>query len=347
MVNITTRLSKISICALGIICAGLISCASTPKATEAPDWFTDRDSEFPDSKYIARIGEGFNKTESLADAEVQLGKYFGFNVKSTVSGSESWSGNDEDGYTNNKNLNDEFEITFDTELFAVEKTKPWYNADTETYFICAYIDRSKAFEMYKPTLLKTRLQFAKLYKAANDEIDFFKKVNLLKSAQKAGDIFIAHLDFAQLIKKDVYSLFKQDVDAVSNVQVLLKQAQNNAAIKVSVNDDFGSKLYDFVSKVVSDNGFIVSNNKNQYVINVDLDNNKLVDSSSGIISITPSLTINLENNEGTDSSFTYTRNFETFKAFHEETVEKKAWAAIEAELKDSFDREFKNFLKLQ
>lgn len=347
MVNITTRLSKISIFALGIICAGLISCASTPKATEAPEWYTDRSSVFPDNKYIARVGEGFNKKDSLADAEVQIGKYFGFNVKSTVSGSDTWSGNDKDGYTNNKTLNDEFEITLDTDLFAIEKTKPWYNADTETYFICAYIERAKAFEVYKPTLLKTRLNFAKLYKAANDESDFFKKINLLKSAQKAGDLFISQLNFAQLIMPSIYNSFKKDVDAVANVQVLMKQAQNNAAMMISVTGDYGTKLNNFVSKVVADNGFIISNENYQYIVNVVVDNNETVDDASGIICITPSVTISMTNITGTDTTFTYTKNFETFKAFHRETVEKKAWTAIEAELKASFDNEFKNFLTLQ
>ena len=321
-----------------------ISCSSVPKATPKPEWVDHPENVYPDDVYISRVGEGWEKEEALADGQVELGKYFGQNVKSKVSAKENWTESSENGYSNNKSLSNEYEISFDTTFFAVEKSKPWYDVSTETWYICVYIDREEAFNIYKPTLINARKEFYNYYNEALNEADFFNQLKLLRKAHNTGAEYFGALKFAQILLPSVFNVYKQDFEDIANVDVLLTKLQNEAAVKINISKDYGTKVKDLVSKYFSDNGFNISNNNYHFVVDIDIDESRVVDEYSGIITVDPSITISMKNKSDGTVVFTYTRTFERIKSYMESSIDKKTFAAIEEELKNSFENELVEFL---
>ena len=314
------------------------------EAYKQPDWVATPGKVYPDSKYIARVGEGYSKDAALTKAEQELAKYFGQNVQSTVTSSDSWTGNDKDGYTNSKTLNNEAVITANTDLFAVEKTYPWYNQDTDTYYICAYIDREKAFNLYKPKISTLMDEFYNLYNIGINEPDLFKKIEWLEQSKPAGQKLKDTLDSIIFIYPDAYSIYENELDNIASIDGKVKEARNAIySMKIIVNKDYGNKIYDNISKIISNNGFTVSNNRYSYILSVDVDENMDIDEFSEIIAATPSITISLKNKLTNEVSFTYTKEMEKVKGFSENKVKGKIFDEIRSELDNSFEYEVKDF----
>lgn len=342
MKKIYVKLSSFIVTAAILIL--LDSCASTPKSTPRPDWVSNPESVYSVDEYIAKVGEGYTKTEAVSDASLELGKYFGQNVKSSVTGRESSSLNSDGDYKNIKTVDKEYNISFDVDLFAVSKSKPWFDVDSELYYVCAYLNREQAFEIYKPTLIEAKSDFYNFYNEGISETDFFKKLNLLKSAEKIGTKYMDVLNFAQIILPSVSTVYRKDYEDIASVKLLISQLMSSAAVKISVNYDYGSKVNDFISKVFSNKGFNISNSNYQYFVDVVVDSNKRTYAESGIIVAEPSVTISLVNDKNDDIIFTYTRNFEKMKSYSEDNLTSKTFNAIINELESSFEDELLDFL---
>ena len=321
-----------------------ISCTSTPKETPRPTWVDNPKEVYDAELYISRVGEGYTKEEALSDGELELAKYFGQNVTSSVTGIDNWSSTQGKNPTNEKYLSKEYTITFDTTLFAVEKTKPWYDVYSENYYVCVYLNREDAFNIYKPTLIQAKDEFYKFYNESIEEEDFFKKIQLLETTKDVGQMYLRHLNFAQLLVPSVFDTYRKDFTDIANVDVMLEKLRNDVAVNVEVTNDYGNMVNDLVSKYFTDNGFKVSDKDYHYKVLVNIEDNKVIDEYSGIIVIKPIITVSLQDKYGTTSHFTYTRNLDQIKAFNESTINQKAMNAIEQELKLSFEEELKQFL---
>lgn len=323
------------------------SCASSKVAEEKPLWVDDVKAVYPETEYIARVGQGFSKKEALDDAEVQLGKFFGQNVKAETSATEVMVNGTAGGY-NNKEIVNKYTISLDNKLFGVENTKPWYDKDSDLYYICAFINKEKATELYKSVITKAQKDFLNIYNKALVEEDYFKKISLIKDAEPYGTAFIDTLTIGQLLDPTTYDFYRRDMDKVSNLKEMMASAKLYTSMKVFVDNDIDGKISAIVSEVISDNGFVLASRKNSkynYTVDVILSKNTAEDDTYGIISANPSISIEIINNINDEVLYSYSADFDRVSAYSLRVLNNNIFKEIETNLKDNFSNDFSKFIK--
>jgi hypothetical protein len=153
-----------------------LSCATVNKP-EVPGWVLDMHKIYPNEQYVAQRGYGFDHQSAQVSALEGISRYFSTHIESemrelitvTDTGSSSI-------------LKDETFIQSQTNLFAVNYTKTWYNKSSGQWEIVAYINRNEAWELYEPELKRKNDAFRAMYDEAERKNEPFQKILFYSNA---------------------------------------------------------------------------------------------------------------------------------------------------------------------
>jgi hypothetical protein len=256
----------------------LSSCAGVPD-TPPPAWKLNPQQVYPNSRYIARNGQGPTKTAAEDAALAALSRYFTSEVEAVSD--YRWTESTVNGVgTSTGYIADSVFVRSQTELIAVRYTESWYNREEKNYECMAYIDRAEAWKLYEPVLRQGVDPFISLYQAAETDPEPFRQISLYSAAQKEAlrslPEVLPALSFARIINPGAAEQYDAVFTGAASVPQKILSAKSRSTIFIQCNSDVDGTVYSAVSKALSAEGLTVTTNKNTaaVVCEVNISENK-------------------------------------------------------------------------
>src|SRR5574344_126855 len=335
------QIKTVSIC-FSFLSLLLFSCTSTKESR--PLWADDTtvNSVYPSSEYIARIATSSIESSSAALAESELGKYFSHQVTSETKAYQRIS-NDAANTTDDRELVRTVSINSSFKLFAVSHTTPWFDKSAKRYVCCAYIKRDEAWKVYEPVVLQAQKKYLASYNAAVSESDPLKQIALLAKCDAPAETYVDTLDLAHALYAEGAAPYEADRNTIASLNEKATAAKLAATMRVVVKNDKDGRIARILSSLLSQQGYVLSSSSFAYVVSAEVQQNKKKFEDS--ITAYPDITVAINN--GAETLFNYSKNFDRVSGFAEAEalVDSRIYSAIEKELNSSFIPEFQSSLQ--
>lgn len=334
-------MKKIIISFLGFIFLfGLLTGCSTIKNVVQPPLWADSSTAnqiFPEEDFITGIGNGSSESIAMAMADGNIASYFSREISSFTTASQKLSNNENDEQSLNRQININSRIT----LFGIEHTKGWFNKQEKTWYVCSYLNRAKSWKIYESNVAQEKEKFYSFYNSAQKEKDPFKKISLLNKAKSEGKNYSDILTFAELLYKKGCQEYSKDRFVIASIDQKLTEIKLNLKIKVEVSGDLGTQFKKLIEKVLTDNGFLVTNKNYFYTVKAEINSNK--SKFPGSIVAEPTVTIHIENTN--ETLFTLSKTAERISGFSEaeSLVDRKINNAVTKIIQENFTEAIKGF----
>jgi hypothetical protein len=197
--------------------------------------------------------------------------------------------------------------------------------------------------MYEPVVLQKQKQFIASFTDAEVESDPLTKIMKLSKSISFADEYIDTLSFGHSLYAKGESVYENDRDTIASLKGKLDEAKRDASMRVVVKNDSNGSIQRTLSTLLSKEGFILSDTSYAYVVTADVQQNKIKHEDT--ITATPGISVTVNN--GSETIFNYSKNFDRISGFTEAgaLVDSRIYAAIEKELNNTFIPEFQNSLK--
>lgn len=305
----------------------------------APRWAEGSlEADFPRDSYIAAVGYGASAEEAAAVASAEIGRYFSQSVESSVQATQvsvSVSGMTAD----ERSMRRQTVITSSVELFAVRRTKPWYERDSRQYAVCAYIERAEAWQMFEPNLREAAQRFSALHDEARRQEDAFLSLLAYGAAMSCAErdglsdlILFAHVLFPSGARQ-----YQAAQDMLASAPADMKRLASRCSVALKCADDCGGVIASAVAASFARLGVAVSDSSGRasYICAVDVTENK--QSLPAGTFYTPSVRITVLS-KGV-SVYTYSRTAAKNGARNADVARQRAYGALSQEITQSFLRE--------
>jgi hypothetical protein len=257
----------------GICCAALfLSCATTQNAARPPLW-TDAATIhqiYPEETYLTGIADGSTEDEARTMADGNLAAYFSKEISSSTQANRKISNTG----INEASINQEVTVKSRVLLAGVEHTEGWYNKQERNWYVCAYLDRAKAWKIYENNVIQEKNRFYSFYNSAESEPDPFKKIALYKKAASEGVHYSEVLSFAEILYKKGCEQYSDDRVVISSIEQKITETSLNLRMAVEISGDIGINYKGVIEKVLSDHGFLVSDKNCSYTVKAAVNSNK-------------------------------------------------------------------------
>ena len=307
-------------------------CSALCSAT-APAWKLNPEKQFPSEKYVRAIGEGNTEVAAKKAALAELSGYFSQTITAET---ESYQKTRMvgDNYGTSSDLRESVTVHSDSELFCVRYTDCWNDPKSKKVFVCAYIERSEAWDVITQKMKLLEDKCSKVCNLADKEAEPFKKLVFLNKAKTYYADYcelyeIALVLFPKCAKS--FSAFIRKMDFRMNELMLLK---SSTALQVNVSCDKGNSIYTKLSELLQQNGFQISQN-GRYKLSavVNWNESKL----NEVYSAYPNIKIVITGNGQTFTSFN--GECEKVAAYNQKSMQRTAISRLEELLDERFINE--------
>lgn len=272
-----------------------------------PNWVTNHNEVFSPSEYIAFRGNGKTSETAQNNAISEMSYYFQTGVNSIRQVNYTSMQTTENGRISIKEqqgVSNLTSITTNMNLAGVELTEVYYDKKGKTYYCVAYMNRNTAWTQYKPKIDHARNNFYGYYKKGTEDTDVFSRIRYLGYAISSVEEFMDVISFGQMIS-EAKVLQEYGSDMVVMAETRSKQSAEiiNTKIFMQVNDEPGNDVATAISKVFSDVGFSITQDKSRatYVADAQISYNKAQDNN--VIVMRPGIVITITGQSGTVYSF--------------------------------------------
>lgn len=299
----------------------------------APTWKLNLEKQFPSEKYVRAIGGGATESAAKKSALAELSAYFSQTI---IAESESYQKIRQAGAGNgtSSDLRERVIVHSDTELFCVRYTAAWTESKSKKVFVCAFIDRTEAWDLITQKMKGLEDKCNQLSKLAENEKDSFKRMLLLTKVRSL------YSEYSGLYEKAValfpkrgqqFEAFIRKMDGYMNELMLLK---SSTAIQVKVSGDKGNSIYSKITELLTQKGFLISSDgRYQLSATVNWNEAKL----NEVYSAYPNIKIVISGNGRTFASFN--GECEKVAAYNQESMQRSAIFRLEELLEESFGEE--------
>lgn len=318
------------------------------KQDEPPDWVLNYQSVYPDTTYIAQEGRGKSADEARSNAASNLSFYFetSVNARREVNFRSFESGDaGRTRQTTEQSVVRETEVATSTSLSAVEFTEPWRDRRARTWHCIAFIVRETVWTQYEPTLRVAKDNFKGFYERAMASAEPFEKIRLLGMARAQGEDFLNKVSYAQFLSERLTDQnYRSDIALLSDLNSIQQAEKNKTPVFVEVQNDAGGAVYATVTKILSNEGFIVTRDRGGavYVARVGLNFERRGD-PSGLFVYSPSVQIVLSGRSG--NVYLYAKDCGQAKAYTEARGVERCVQLVNDELNASFKEDFASALR--
>ncbi len=309
-----------------------------------PDWVQNYKKIYPDSEYLAQRGSGDSAEKSKTDATSALVRYLKSNVNANLSATMTSvsNGNVVDEKTS---VVDDVSVKSEIELFGLEYTEPYYLKENGKWYCVAYLNRSNAWNQYKPQIEVSKNTFSLFYKNAEKETDSFARLSLYKKAWEQGKILLQKLEYGRIINPKEESAYQNERDEISKIPADFESSKQKCAVFISVENDYNKIMQTALSSVLSKNGFLVVKNKSEanYTAKIQIDNNVFGENP---FSIKPNLDLKIISEEKR-TVFSYEAEAEQkFLGYTMESAQKKSFPKLAKQMEDDVGKSLGEISKL-
>ena len=227
--------------AILLLAFGCASARQTNDTLPIPKWITDqgRLELFPSISFVSSIGYGSIPQESKQRAASDIAEFIKSSVTTSSSANYFYNEYDND-FEENKKVTQDIKIAASNDLYSVEYTNPYYDADRAQYACVAYIDREKAFNFVRPKLEIAKRQFPTAYYAALKNTSLLDKIVGIRRSHKTLLGFYEVYNFARAINPAKARAY-EEVDLLAS-ESLAKMREIGASIHISVKESDDDNL---------------------------------------------------------------------------------------------------------
>lgn len=292
----------------------LTGCSTTKNVVQPPLWADSLtvNQIFPEEDFITGIGNGSSESIAMTMADGNIASYFSREISSSTTASQKLSNNENDEQSLNRQININSRIT----LFGIEHTKGWFNKQEKTWYVCSYLNRVKSWKIYESNVAQEKEKFYSFYNSAQKEKDPFKKISLLNKAKSEGKNYSDILTFAEFLYKKGCQEYSKDRFVIASIDQKIAEINLNLKVKVTVSGELGAQYKKSIEKVLTNNGFLISDKNYFYTVKAEINSNK--SKFPGSIVAEPTVTIHIENTN--ETLFTLSKTADRISGFTEAEI---------------------------
>lgn len=316
-----------------------IGCSSTGNLL--PKWFNEKDTLYPDSKYISTIGEGASIQLATENALSQISLYFDTSVSvNTELSKYSREAEYGDYYRSAEKteIKEESKINSKSKFYCVSFSSPVRIGNL--FYILAYIDREEAVKTYEANiqnnteLLRNLIQYAEM---TDNPFYCLPAVSKGISIARETSEIIKNL---RVVMPSYSKDFSESEKLVQRMNNAFNQSRGKMSVRLEVQSDWSNLVFHTLSGLMESNGFSITSDKSAAcLLKAEVFPNR-TENDAGIF-LTCAIKVNAIDSAG-NLVFSYTRNFERQGApvLYEDVAWRKSFNAIADELNSSFIKEF-------
>jgi len=259
-------MKKFYLSAIIIFSVIFIACASTP--SDSPIWNASPAAMwqmFPDSEFIAQHGRGATRAAAEAAGTAAIARFFNSEVVSRISIQEQyWEHNQ--GVQITTQIDSETFVQAQMQIFGVRHVQDAYFDRVHGEWVTvAYINRAEAWQIYGPRFRQQAETFSRLFEAAENESDPFRKALRFIAVQNhaRSPDFLNAESFGQLLHparmNSEFALVRTKLAALPQ---RASDARRNAPVFIDIPVDFESIVHSAFSRRFAELGFPITNNRN-------------------------------------------------------------------------------------
>lgn len=293
----------------------------------APSWVTDqgRRKVFPEAEYISALGTAFNEQTAKDKAASAISEY----IKTEVSSSTKtrYSEKEKAGkVTEESFLEEEVSLISNSELYALEYTEAWKEADSGRFYCVAYIEKSSAWKIVRQKLEKITLVVSNLLEGSEEDRSGFWKTLRYGEIVSYEKQFYSLYDFANLVNKTGLVNFEPCVQDIQTAKNILLQNKDTERVLLKVQNDKNGIIYRALASYFEANGFTVSSERGKYICNA-LVTVEVRDDKSSFVSY-PGLTLTVTDAFGTQIA-SYNTTAKKTVGFNKDSTIEKSYRTLE------------------
>lgn len=329
----------------------LVCSLAFAKKAQGPEWFSNLESVYPNSVYIAKMGSGKSSEEAKTDAAQNLSFYFNAIVQSKLETNiqELKNSSAKKSEISTESFENKTTIDSFSSIKSLEFSEIYKNKKDKKFYCVAFVNRKILWNDFNVELKECRDGFMGFYNAAEETENPFSKIEILKSAKEKSLPFLEKYSYAQflsesLTKKNypgelkIISSIDSQIQSIKNQNPICIRVQNEKSSEsfLPLTDTEENEIYSSVLKIFSDSGFKISKNpgecKYSVLVNVSMQDQKDED----LLIFLPVVKIELFEEE---SVFSYSKNCAAVKSYTEAVGRKKCIQNIKSDLDSSFKAE--------
>ena len=314
-----------------IITVLILTFLSSAFCFASPKWITDLEKVFPSEKYIRAIGEAGSETAAKKAAVSAVAEYFNQEISTQTFVAQSIHKDDSD-YQEKANIAQNVVSSSGASLFALEYTSSFYDKRSQKYFVCAYLERSTAWNVISQ---KADVAVSE-YKATVREVEGLSeplsKIIMLNKAKKIYEDFLGLYKTALVIypnKCDGMTTFAKTALADLAQLDLLK---NQSAITITTTGDKQNRIQTKLASILSANGLLAASQNGNYTLTANISWNE--SEFNGVYSSYPQIQITITN--GKKNIASYSGQCEKTSAYNYDTMTRSAIFSLEELLDEHF-----------
>jgi hypothetical protein len=308
----------------------------TTNNTKIPEWSIDVNKVYPNDRFIAQRGYGFDRQSAQIDSLKAISRYFSTHIETKMQEVIMITDERSSGMLKNETFTNS-----KTNLFAVNYTEPWYNRSTDKWETMAYIDRIEAWTIYEPELRRKADTFNAMYKEAERQDEPFKKILFYLNADDLliKEELLENIAFANILYPPGAAFFDDVRICLSEIPSRIESLKSSLVLYIDCETDFDNNIYTAISTIFASQGFPVTKEKMQatYFCKVSINENKQI-MTAGVFYYP---TINIYISNGNEVIFSYSRALNRSGASNEDISRRRTYTAISNEIQNSFLLEIK------
>lgn len=307
-------------------------------AKKTPSWIIDLESSYPNTKYIAQIGEGTSNQEAELNAQQKIARYFESNIDTTTLGRLQMSEHNGD-VTQKRDLDSSTTITSNVQLFAFHYSEAYTDKKTKKTYVVSYIDRDEAFQIYKPKVDLPAQNFSNFYSNGEKEEkqgNYLTAYRFYKNAKNSAYDFEEKYCFAKLLNQKNASKYDVIHNQVASIDSKLEEVLLKCQLHIQVINDNNDIILSKAKNLFSDYGFNTNSDSSNYIAVITVTIDKTVFPKG--TSCYPHINIQISDNNKT--IITFGKDGEKISAVNEDVAVRRTYTAVEQLLEEAFYKEF-------
>lgn len=314
------------------------------KKAAMPQWVQNYRTVFPASEYLAQRGSGDSAEKSKTDATAALSRYFKTSVNANLSTTMT-SVTAANSAEEKTLVVDDVNVQSEVELFALEYTEPFYYKEEKKWYCVVYMNRSDAWQQYKPQIEIKKNSFNGLYKNLENEPDCFSKAGMCGKVWQSATELLEKLEYGRIINPKEEAAYQDERDKIAQIPVIFEESRQKCSIYIQTENDYGRLAESGVSSAFSGCGMKVVKKIEQanYIAEVLIELNA---SGSEPVSVKPGLELKIQNKEEKTVYSCEIQIAEKSVAYTLENAQKKAFPKLAKETEEAVKKDLSGFLKL-
>ncbi|GHV28537.1 hypothetical protein AGMMS4952_12440 [Spirochaetia bacterium] len=339
-----------------LLAALVVGCGSAPEApvdsggvagvqSSAPEWLTETNYLYPESRYIWMIGESSSPEQAKKNAVIELSRQFHTTVEAIseeISEYQETISSAKNKYSDRTRINQYSRIESNEDFFGIRFTDVWFNPLNETYTVLAFINRKEAEEQYRARIETNMVGINALMAAvarSKDPIYSFKLLSTGKSVAGMTRQFIDNMSSVTPGKSQEYlKIYTPYLNTIQRLSSEYEKLRSRMTFSIMVRgDDAGGRVKRAVQKAFEQNKLLIAPNQGEYEVNVTVNSLAKKTPYGKGVAYTIKGGIEIVITHGGKVVFpSYTQNFEEYKKLDQKVVSNLFYRNVEMDLEQNF-----------